>query len=48
MTEKRYESVTLAEIEDPTGWAPLRKRLGVESFGVNAWTAKAAGDRIIP
>jgi tetratricopeptide (TPR) repeat protein len=48
MTEKRYEAITLAEIEDPTGWAPLRKRLGVESFGVNAWTAHAAGDRIIP
>jgi tetratricopeptide (TPR) repeat protein len=48
MTDTRYEAVTLGEIEDSTGWAPIRKRLGVESFGVNAWTAKAAGDRIIP
>lgn len=48
MTEKRYEAITLAEIEDTRGWAPLRKRLGVESFGVNAWTAHAAGEHIIP
>ncbi len=48
MTDKRYEAVTLGEIEDSSGWAPIRKRLGVESFGVNAWTVKAAGDRIIP
>ncbi len=47
MTEKPYEAITLAEIEDPTGWAPIRKRLGVESFGVNAWTGREAGDRII-
>jgi hypothetical protein len=47
MSEK-YEAITLAEIEDPTGWSPLRKRLGVESFGINAWTGHAAGDRIIP
>jgi tetratricopeptide (TPR) repeat protein len=48
MTDKRYEALTLAEIEDPRGWAPLRKRLGIESFGVNAWTGKEPGDRIIP
>jgi hypothetical protein len=47
MSEK-YEAITLAEIEDPTGWSPLRKRLGVESFGINAWTGHAAGDQIIP
>ena len=47
MSEK-FEAITLAEIEDPSGWSPLRKRLGVESFGINAWTGHAAGDRIIP
>ena len=47
MSEK-YEAITLAEIEDSSGWSPLRKRLGVESFGINAWTGHAAGDKIIP
>jgi tetratricopeptide (TPR) repeat protein len=48
MTEKRYEAVTLKEIEDSNGWAPIRKHLGVESFGINAWTVGKAGDQIIP
>jgi hypothetical protein len=47
MSEK-YEAITLAEIEDSRGWSPIRKRLGVESFGINAWTGHTAGDRIIP
>jgi tetratricopeptide (TPR) repeat protein len=28
-------------------WRPVRQHLGITSFGVNAWTARAAGDRII-
>jgi tetratricopeptide (TPR) repeat protein len=28
-------------------WRPLRQHFGITSFGVNAWTAAAAGDRII-
>jgi tetratricopeptide (TPR) repeat protein len=48
MTEKRYETVTLGEIEDSRGWSPIRKRLGVQSFGINAWTAHEPGDEIIP
>jgi hypothetical protein len=26
---------------------PVRHHLGITSFGVNAWVAKSAGDRII-
>jgi hypothetical protein len=48
MTGKRFETANLAELEDSRGWAPIRKRFGVESFGINAWTANEAGDRIIP
>jgi tetratricopeptide (TPR) repeat protein len=48
MTGKRFELATLGEMEDSRGWAPIRKRFGVESFGVNAWTVEQAGDRIIP
>src|SRR5258705_12438129 len=28
-------------------WRPVRHHLGITSFGVNTWTAKNAGDRII-
>jgi hypothetical protein len=28
-------------------WRPIRLVLGITSFGVNSWTAKAAGDRVI-
>ena len=27
---------------------PLRKRLGFRPFGVNVWSADAAGDKLIP
>jgi quercetin dioxygenase-like cupin family protein len=28
-------------------WRPLRRTLGVQAFGVNAWTAANAGERVI-
>jgi tetratricopeptide (TPR) repeat protein len=28
-------------------WRPVRQHFGISSFGINAWTAAAAGDRII-
>lgn len=28
-------------------WRPVRQHFGITSFGVNAWTGKEAGDRII-
>jgi Cupin domain len=28
-------------------WRPVRQHFGITSFGVNAWTGRAAGDRII-
>jgi len=28
-------------------WRPVRHHLGISAFGVNAWTARAAGDRIV-
>jgi tetratricopeptide (TPR) repeat protein len=41
----------LDEIEEveygETAWQPVRHRLGITAFGVNAWTAHAAGDRIV-
>jgi mannose-6-phosphate isomerase-like protein (cupin superfamily) len=38
----------IEEIEDGRcPWRPVRHHFGITSFGVNAFTAKAAGDRII-
>lgn len=48
MTGKRYETANIADIESSSGWSPIRKHLGVESFGINAWTAGNADERIIP
>jgi tetratricopeptide (TPR) repeat protein len=28
-------------------WRPVRHHFGITAFGINAWTARAAGDRII-
>ncbi len=47
----RYAFARLDEIEEVDDgrcpWRPVRHHLGITSFGVNAWTARAAGDRII-
>jgi len=48
MTGKRYETASIADIKDGRGWSPIRKRFGVESFGINAWSVEKADDRIIP
>jgi len=48
MTGKRYASSTIADLQDERGWSPIRKRFGVESFGINAWTVGKADERIIP
>lgn len=48
MTGKRWETASIAEMRDASGWSPIRKRFGVESFGINAWTAANADERIIP
>jgi hypothetical protein len=43
-----YQTSTIPTLARETGWSAIRKDLGVRSFGVNAWTAKAAGDDVIP
>ena len=48
MTDGRYETARIEEIADTHGWSPIRRRFGIESFGINAWTVAAAGDRILP
>jgi tetratricopeptide (TPR) repeat protein len=48
VTEKAYEVVGIAELEDARGWSPIRRHLNVQAFGVNAWTVHEADGRIIP
>jgi tetratricopeptide (TPR) repeat protein len=47
----QYEVASLDEIEEITDgrepWRPIRHHFGIESFGINAWTAAGAGDRVI-
>ena len=46
-----YAVAHLDEIEElddgRSPWRPVRHHLGITAFGVNAWTAREAGDRII-
>jgi len=46
-----YNVARLEEIDEVDDgrcpFRPVRHHFGISSFGVNAWTAKAAGDRII-
>jgi tetratricopeptide (TPR) repeat protein len=47
----RYGVAHLDEIDELVDghcpFKPIRLRLGITSFGVNAWTAKSVGDRVI-
>jgi tetratricopeptide (TPR) repeat protein len=45
---KSYTTATIAGLARPDGWSPVRKQLGVQAFGVNAWTARDAGGAVIP
>jgi tetratricopeptide (TPR) repeat protein len=46
-----YKVAHLDEIDEVTDgrspWRPVRHHFGITSFGINAWTAADAGDRII-
>jgi hypothetical protein len=37
----------LPESEEGAVWKPVRHHFDVQAFGVNAWTARAAGDEVI-
>ncbi len=47
----RYAVAKLDEIDEITDgrepWRPVRHHFGIRSFGVNTWTGKEVGDRII-
>ena len=43
-----FEISRLPELEREDGWAPIRKFFGIQSFGINAWTAHEVGATLIP
>lgn len=47
MADPPYRASSIADLERPDGWSPLRIHLGVRSFGVNAWTTHEAGAVLI-
>jgi tetratricopeptide (TPR) repeat protein len=40
------ESIDIAEIKRPNGWSPIRRELGVRSFGINAWAGDDGTDLV--
>jgi tetratricopeptide (TPR) repeat protein len=51
MSEQGWEKVHVDELDSiPVAgvvWHPLRRRLGIEAFGMNAYTAEAVGKQIV-
>ncbi len=47
MSKRGTQTAQVAELTDERGWSPLRLQLGVQSFGINGWTAREAGAVVI-
>jgi hypothetical protein len=48
VSSRPHRTAAIEDLEQPNGWSPIRRELGVESFGINGWTARETGARIIP
>ncbi len=46
-TKRPYQAAYLADLTTERGWAPIRRALDVRAFGINAWTAREAGEHVI-
>jgi tetratricopeptide (TPR) repeat protein len=46
-SDKAYVTAQLSELTNERGWAAIRRELGVQAFGINAWTAREAGEAVI-
>jgi tetratricopeptide (TPR) repeat protein len=47
VSKRAAQTAQIADLADERGWAPLRLQLGVQSFGINGWTAREAGAKVI-
>jgi hypothetical protein len=43
----RVDEIPNAGEPDEPLWRPVRHHLGIHAFGINAWTAREAGDEVI-
>jgi tetratricopeptide (TPR) repeat protein len=43
----RLDELDSIPVTDSLVWRPIRRRLGVEAFGINAYTAANAGDELV-
>jgi tetratricopeptide (TPR) repeat protein len=46
VSERAWQTASLDEMEPIGNWLPVRRRLGVSAFGVNAWTG-GEGDAVV-
>jgi len=47
MTWTTVDELDAIEMPDGFVWRPIRRRFGIRAFGVNAYTAKEAGGRVV-
>jgi quercetin dioxygenase-like cupin family protein len=48
VSKRTTQTARIEDLVDERGWSPIRLRLDVRAFGINGWTAKEAGDAVIP
>jgi tetratricopeptide (TPR) repeat protein len=48
VTPQAYQTARIGDLERADGWGPIRAALDVRAFGINSWTAHAAGGTLIP
>jgi len=46
-SDRGYATARLSELANERGWAAIRRELGVQAFGINAWTAAEPGEALI-
>jgi tetratricopeptide (TPR) repeat protein len=47
MEETGYRTANVKDLTRTDGWAPIRRELGIRSFGTNAWTTANIGGELI-
>jgi tetratricopeptide (TPR) repeat protein len=48
MADAGFSTATIPGLTRADGWAPIRRALGIRSFGINAWSTTEAGGALVP
>jgi tetratricopeptide (TPR) repeat protein len=48
VADRPFETARISDLEGADGWSPIRRRLEVLAFGINAWTAHDPDAPVIP